>query len=814
MEELIRDLRYSFRSLGNSPRFTLIAVLTLSVGIGANTSIFSVVNGVLLKELPYGEPDRLVRVRTVMTDGRATAGGISPLEQHAIRQDFASFTAVTSTYPYDITVLDAEERPIRTNSYAITEQFFETFGIPLYMGRDFLPVEFESPDNLSVILGYQLWRDVYGSDPEIIGKTIPTTEVALPVVGVAPPGFDYPDGANIWFSLPHSPAGTNHGFQGVARLSPGAAIQRAEGELAVLASRLEEEFPGANRGRGFRVTSLRDEIIGDMRSTLIILMGATATLLLIACANVVNLLLSRGAVRAKEVALRAALGASRGRLFSGLLIESLVLAGAGAALGLGSSWVALKVLLSLGPESIPRLDEVGMDLNVLLFTVAITGMAAVLFGLVPAVRLVGTELRTLIGDASRGSSGGPGQGRFLKVSVMAQMGLAAVLVTGSGLLVRSYARLVNTDTGFDSNGVLTVDVALPWNAYPYFREVHAFYNDATERIRQLPGVETVGAISTIPMGPQMDGWTAHYVVGQPRPESGEGDRLRIRKVIPNFFEAMDVPLIKGRYLNAADVFDNRGVAVINEAAARLMFPGEDPIGQRLHRFLDAPTDSTGGPFGWNSKIEVEVVGVIADVKYRRLNEPADPAVYQPHSQVPWRRMTLTVETDEANPSGLSTAIREAIWAVDPNLALIFETQEGLVSRSLARETLGMMLLSMFAFSALILATVGIYGVISYAVSQRTTEMAIRASLGLAPTGILAILLKEGGILAAGGVGSGIIIALLGRRVIASQLYEISAADPLVFVTVPLILLAVGLAAIFLPARKATRLNLAAVLRQE
>jgi len=814
MPNYLRDLRYAFRSLRAAPRFSSVAILTLAVGIGANTSIFSVMNGVLLKDLPYGNPQQLIRIRTVMEDGRNTGGGISPLEQHALREEFPSISHVTSTYGYDVTLLDENERPVRTTSYAVTEQFFETFGVGLHLGRGFLQEEFDPSAAPAVILGYGLWRDVYGGDPSVVGSTINTTEGSLPVVGVAPPDFDYPDGADAWFTLPHNPGQAGHFMQGVARMAPGVPLERVEGDLDILARRLQEETPTSNADRAFAVRPLVDEIVGDTRSTLILLMGATATLLLIACANVINLLLSRGAVRAKEIALRAALGASRGRLVAQLLTESLVLASLGAALGLGSSWVALRFLVRFSPSSIPRLDEVGVDLTVLLFTVGITALAGLLFGLTPALRLIRTDIRSLIGEGARGSSAGPARGRLLKVSVMAQMGLAAVLVTGAGLLVRSYAKLQETDPGFSPEGVLTVDVALPWNQTRYFRDVLTFYRNASDRLRDVPGVEAVGAVSTIPMGPQLDGWTGHYVVGRPVPGDGEGTRLRIRKTVPGYFEAMAIPLVEGRYLTDQDLFENPGVAVINQAAASSLFPGEDPIGQRIHRFAEAPGDSTGSPLGWNSRVELEIVGVVSDVRYQALNRPDDPSVYQPLAQHPWRRMTFALRTSEANPAVVTQAVRDAIWEVDPTLVLLFNTQEDLVSASLARETLGMLLLSMFALSALALASVGIYGVVSYTVTQRTAEMAIRASLGLTPTGVQGLLLKQGGLLALGGIGSGVVIALLARKVIASQLYEINAADPVVFLTVPLILLAVGLVAVFLPARRATRINLAATLRQE
>ena len=646
-----------------------------------------------------------------------------------------------------------------------------------------------------------------------MGSSIVTTEFSIPVVGVAPPGFDYPDGANLWVGAPHNAGGPGHFWRSVLRLAPGVPLERAQSELSILASRLQEEVPESNRGRIFATTPLQDEIVGDMRSTLIILMGATATLLLIACVNVVNLLLSRGAARSKEVALRAALGAGRWRIARQLLTESIVMAGTGAVLGIGATWVALRVLSRVSPANLPRIDEVGIDGSVLLFTVAITALAGVLFGLAPALRLLATDIRGLLGEGARGSSSGPGQGRLLRGLVTAQMALAVVLVIGAGLLVRSFSRLQSADTGFNPEGVLVVDVALPWFQSQWYREVIGFYETAAERIRDVPGVELVGATSTAPMGEQMDGWASYYVFGRPVPAQSEGERLRNRKILPGYFEAMEIPLLSGRYLNDKDVIENPGVTVINRAAAEKFFPGEDPIGQRVHRFADAVGDSAGNPLGWNAKIEFEVVGVVEDVRLTSLSQGDDPAIYRPHQQYPWRRMMFTIKTS-VDPATLTTAVRDAIWKVDPTLALEISTQQSLLDRSLARERLGMVLLTMFGLSALVLASVGIYGVISYAVTQRTAEVAIRASLGLTPSGILSLMMQQGVAVTLLGVGTGVVAALMARRAIASQLYEVSASDPLVFVVAPLFLLVVGVLAVLLPARGAVKINLADTLRNE
>ena len=361
IDTFVHDLRFAVRSLLNNPRFSLIAILTLALGIGANTAIFSVVNGVLLKDLPYSQPDELIAVSTAMTDGRATDGGVSIPEQHVIRSDeFPAIASVTSTFLYDITILDPASRPVRTNSYGVSEQFFETFGVPLFMGRDFIQEDFEpvpGGEAIRIILGYDLWQNVYGADPNIIGSSIETTEISIPAVGVAPPGFDYPDGANVWISIPHASTTPVRMGVGVARLAQGVPLETARSELGILASRLQEEFPGANTDRVFTALPLQDEIVGDMRGTLMILMGATATLLLIACLNVANLLLSRGAVRSKEVALRAALGAGRWRIVRQLLTESLVMAGTGAILGVAASWVALRIMSGLASTNLARMDE-------------------------------------------------------------------------------------------------------------------------------------------------------------------------------------------------------------------------------------------------------------------------------------------------------------------------------------------------------------------------------------------------------------------------------------------------------------------------
>lgn len=811
MDAILRDVRLSVRSLLRNPAFTVVAVLTLSLGIGATTSIFSVVNAVVLEPLPYTGADRLVHIRTAMTDGRQTTGGMSPLAHTRIMESSQTISHASGAFGFEVSLQDLTGTPVKTVAVIVDRGYFDVFATPMAVGRGFLPEENVAGGPPVAVLSYPFWRDVYGADPALVGNAVPTATGSFTIVGIAPPGFDYPPGTDVWIAFGPDPEMAGFFLDGVARLSPGATTEQAGAELGVMAQRIAQES-NSFRNRTMLMEPLQDHIVGDMRSTLIVLLGGAGVLMLIACANVMNLLLGRGAGRAKEVALQAALGARRGRIIQALLTESLVLAGAGAVVGLVGTVVALRIFGAIGPADLPRIAEVGIDLDVVLFAVGLVAITGVAFGLAPAVRLARSDIRTLMGESARGSSGGPGSSALFGTLVVAQMGLAVALVIGAGLLVRSFSQLQAVDPGFDPSDVLAVNFNLSNQGYTP-AQVADFYRNATDAIQELPGVTDAGVASELPLGASIDFFRSTQVVG--KPETDEPERARQRIVSPEYFGAMDIELLEGRLLDDRDRFDQPGVVVVNEAFVQRFLQGDPPLGQRI-TFTTGVFNDPNQPLGHipASRTEWEIVGVVEDVKYRAIDEPTEASFFLTYEQAPWRRMFVTVESSTDDVASLSAGVRDVIWGMDRTLPLEIELVQDVVDRSLARQRLAMLLLAAFGVSALILAAVGIYGVISYGVKQRTTELAIRASLGATPNMVVSLAMRQGLLLAGGGVLAGVVLAYVGRQVIASQLYEITATDPTAFVTGPGALLVTGFLAVLIPALRATKIHLSDTLRAE
>jgi putative ABC transport system permease protein len=826
---MLSNLKHAFRTLARQPGFTLVVVLTLALGIGATVAIFSVVNAVLLRDLPYPHAGRLVALRTVTPDGAPT-GFVAPRDMPRIYDNTNTLDGAAICFYTEGKIVGGDGTAHNMGRYGVTDQFFKVFDLPMTLGRGFNKGE----PPVSVVISYSTWRDIFGSDPKILGKVIQVENGSRPVVGVAPEGFDFPGHAGYWTLMQLGPGYANlRGYQGYLRLKPGIRPERVEAELASLSRDLGPDAT-THRPVTFVVQPLLNYVVGDLKPTVLLLFSATAILLLIACINVANLLLSRGAARTREIALRQALGAGRVRILGHLLTESFLLSAAGGALGLALAAGGIRILLRIAPADIPRLNTVPIDGTVLLFALTGVLVTSLLIGFAPAWRLSRSDLRTLVNDGGRGASAGAHHHRTFGTLVVAEIGLAVLLVIGSGLLIRSYYNLITTDPGFRSERTLSVFINVPFDAIavytpgppdakgrPQFTASYApiadYFRELESRIAALSGVEAVSATSSVPLNSQQwDGRAAFTILGQPAPDASVAQSQAVlRSVSPNFFSAFGVRLLSGRSLQPSDRRGAPGVAVINETFARRYFPGENPVGHTLNFPMNMwKSTDVGFQYGERVVDQTEIVGVVSDVKYITLAEPPEPAIYFSNEQFTLRRNNIVVRTAAANPAALIPAIRHEIDAVHKSVPAEFSMYNQIFSASLARQRLGMSLLAIFGIVALALAAVGIYGLMSYSVAQRASEIAVRAALGASAGQVLSLILRRGAQLALSGIAIGVIAAVVLRRVAASQLYEISALDPAVFVLVPLTLLAVAMLASCVPARRAAKIDPAVTLRQD
>lgn len=814
MHTIWRDVRFAIRSFTKDPSFSLIVVLALSLGIGATTSIFSVVNAVVIQPLPYPDADRLVHVGTEMTDGRATGGTLNPFALSRLNSESTNIERFAGAFAFDLAIQDRSNRPIKTEAYVVTEGYFDVFGAPMTIGRGFTPDEhigvLSVAQGGSIVLSHRLWTNAFAADPSILGTSIPAGDVSFTVVGVADPDFDFPVGADVWIAVDPGTEETAFYLTGVARLADGSSLQQGRAELEVLAQRFEQESPSF-RTRTIVATDLKEWIVGDTSHTLMILLAAAATLLLISCANVMTLLLSRGAARSREVALRAALGAGRGRLAQQLATEALTLAAVGAVTGLVATRVSLAVLEAVGSDQLPRSAEVGIDPTVLGFTLLLTAVTGVLFGLVPALRLLTTDIKSLMGGSARGGSGGRGAARIFNALVLAQTGLAVVLVIGAGLLVRSFDQLRRTDAGFEPDSVLVMDMNLPAIAYPSYDEVVRLYEELLDDLRDVPGVSSVAAAASIPFGPTGPLTMAQDILGAET--SDAPPRAEVRAVTPGYFQTLGAQRREGRPFTVDDRLEGPGVMIVSESYVTQILQDAPPLGQQVG-FGSQVIRDPANPVMYQRVDEWEIVGVVDDVKYESPRLPPVPTVYVPHSQLNVRRMLVSARTGEVAPADITDEARALVRSIDPTLPVEFTTAEDLVSESLGDERLAMLLLLAFGLSAAALAAVGIYGVISLSVQRRIPEMAIRTALGAEPVRILWLAMVRGLTLGGLGIALGTMAAIIGRSIIASQLYEIRATDPLVMIGAPLVLGLVAFVAVLVPALRTRRIDLSFTLSAE
>jgi putative ABC transport system permease protein len=833
IRSLLQDLRYGTRMLWKHPSFTVIAVVTLALGIGANTAIFSIVNAVLLRQLPYPDADRLVMLWSTMpSQGVPTSGSAMP-DYREWRDQNQSFDGLAGFYYGDVNLSGAGQEPERVQGARVTSNLFEVLSVRPALGRNFLAEEERFGNHTRALLSYELWQRRYGADPNIVGRAINLGGVPYTVVGVMPKGmpfFDNQPKVDLWTPLSFAPGDNmdtrnNYFVYLVGRLKPGVTIQQAQADVSAIAARIQGE--SKNQGVGAQLVPLREQFVGDVRPALLVLLGAVAFVLLVACVNVANLLLARASAREKELAIRASLGASRARLIRQLAMESLPLGLAGGGAGLLLAVWGIDVLSSLLPASLPRHNAITVDARVLLFTLLISLMTALLFGLLPAFQAARVDVQQALNEGGRGGTQGRRQGRLRGLLIASEMALALVLLVGAGLMIESFMRLRRVDTGFDAQNVLTMRVPLPQSKYPPPENIEApppaglaFYERLLERVHALPGVESAGFSNVLPLGAG-NGWGKLFSIeGHPAPTSVEQvPVVRFALVSPEYLRAMSINVRQGRGFNEHDTEDAQQVAIISETTAKQYFPGEDPLGKTV--WLGPPENllppeaikAIGGRFTRRT-----VVGIVSDVKGSSLEGPSQAMVYAPYYQSRregWSNTMMLAVRSRVAPEQMAAAIRKEVYALDPDQPVSnVATMEERLGQSLSQPRFSAMLLGMFAIVALLLAAVGIYGVMSYLVTQRTHEIGIRMALGASARDILKLVVGQGMTLTLIGVGFGLVAAFMLTRFLASLLFEVSSFDPLTYACVSLLLLAVAFIACYIPARRATRVDPMAALHYE
>ena len=808
MGTLLNDLRYAARMMGKNPGFTLIAVITLALGIGANTAIFTVVNAVLLRPLGFHDPSRLVIVAEKSPYPTITTSYENYVDWRAQSQ---SFESMEGTRGATIALTGAGD-PERLNSRYATAGLFPLLGVEAVAGRTFRAEEDAAGGAPVVLLSYGLWQRRFGGAADAVGKSITLDSRPYTIVGVLPKGFELLQPADVF--LPFTPwaktlpddRNWHPGIYAVARLKPGVTREQARTEMVGITKRLENQYPEYNTGISAEVVGLQDRLVQNVRPALLLLLGAVSFVLLIACVNVANLLLARAASRGREIAIRTSMGASRWRIVRGLLTESVLIAVTGGALGLLVASAALGPLLHMAEGSVPQIFSVGLDRSVLLFTLVVSVLTGLVFGIVPALRTGKIDLRETLNEGSRGSTTGRGHHRILGALVATEIAVALLLLIGSGLLLRSFSRLQEVSPGFQPDHLLVADLPLSQNAYAKPELRYEFFDRLVERAKTLPGVKSAGAASFLPVSG--GGSLIQFnIEGRPPKTPHDYVAAGYRTVTPQYMETMGVPLLQGRNIAAGDVEKAPAVVVINASMARTYFPGENPLGKRMQ--IGATPDKDV-PY-------MEIVGVVGDV-LQGLDTDAKAEMYLPYRQadtvLPVFQLSVVLRTS-GDPRLQAAALRSAVREIDPNQPVVkIRTMEENMATSVTEPRFRTWLIGIFAALALVLAAVGIYGVMSYSVNQRTNEMGIRVTLGAQPNDVFRIVVGEGLRLALIGVGVGLIGALAATRVLRTFLYGVSAIDPVTFAVTAALLTLVAVAACYFPARRATRVDPMVALRYE
>ncbi|MFL6500783.1 MAG: ADOP family duplicated permease [Candidatus Udaeobacter sp.] len=807
--DLSQDIRYAVRVLAKNPAFTIIAVIALALGIGANSAIFSVVDAVLLRPLPFKHPEQLVMLWENAAHQGFPKNTPSPANFLDWQKQVQSFTGIAAMAERSFNLTGVGE-PERLGGRRVSANLFDLLGVPAMLGRTFVPEDDKAGTHV-VLLSYSLWQRRFGSDPAVVGRALTLNGESYTVVGVMPRMVQLPGYENVsdqlWvpIAFPSEEAAQrgNHFLEVIARMKPGVTLKQAQAEMETIAARLEQQYPDYNMRIGAVVVPLHEQVVGDIKPALLVLLGAVGFVLLIACANVANLLLARAAVRQKEIAVRLALGASQSRLIRQFLTESVLLAIFGAGFGLLLAFLGLRALRTLIPATISQAETINIDARVLIFTVLVAVVTGVAFGLAPAIQGSHLNLNDTLKEGGRDSSGGSKGNRARNLLVIGEVAISFVLLIGAGLLINSFFHLRNLDPGFRADHLLTMKVDLSEVKYPDRERRAAFFDEVMRRVRELPGVRSAAVAGNLPLTYNGDSMTIG-VEGVPDPPSGQRPDVIFRAIGPGYFNTMGIPMVAGRDFTDQDNGGAKDVVVISEKTAQHFWPGQDPIGKRLK-----PGSST-------SKSEWrEVVGIVKDVRQNDLIAPPKMQMYLSFRQLKDVAANALVVRTTVEPMSLAASVRNAIWSVDKDQTVAdIDTMDHIVAKAVARQRFSMVLLGVFAALALLLASVGIYGVMSYSVAQRTREIGIRMALGARRADVLQMTVRQGLKLVGAGMILGLAAAFLLTRVMATLLYGISATDPITFVGISVVLLAVAVLASYVPALRATRVDPITALRAQ
>jgi putative ABC transport system permease protein len=807
LADFLHDLRYAIRQQRKNPAFTIVAVITLALGIGANTAIFSVVNTILLQPLPYKDPERLVLVweenakQGYPTDTPTAANFGDWRDQNQLFEGMAAMAP-------DSFNLTGSGDPERLEGRRVSASFFPLLGVDPHIGRAFTAAEDQPNSGHVVLLSYGLWQRRFGGDAGVVGKTLNLNGAGYTVVGVMPPRFQFPTPDDeVWvpiaFTQEQAADRNSHYLKVLGRLKPGVTLAQAQAEMSTIATRLQQQYPKTNTDLGAVITPLHEQIVGDIKPALLILLGAVGLVLLIACANVANLLLARAAVRQKEIAVRVALGARRRRLIRQFLTESVLLSTLGGLVGLAIAYGGLVVLKSFIPENISQARAISIDYKVLGFTLLVSVATGLVFGLAPAIQAVRfNQIETLKEGGRDAATGGSGK-RLRSLLVMAEVAISLVLLIGAGLLINSFLRLRNVDPGFRAENLLTMKIVLPEPKYEKWKMRSTFYSDLIQRVQSLPGVKSAAVTTNLPLYSQGNS-IGVSIEGKPEPPPGQELIVTTRIISNGYLDTMSIPLLKGRQLTDQDTDNSQNVAVVSETMARRFWPGEEVVGKRVSIVKVRSQED------W-----IQVIGVAKDVRQFELNDDPKPQMYLTYRQFGFfDAQDLVVKTD-VDPASMASAVRKAVWEIDKDQPISnIRTMETILAESIARQRFSMLLLAIFAGVALVLAAVGIYGVMSYSVAQRTHEIGIRMALGAQTMTVLKLAIGYGLKLVLAGIAIGLIAAFALTRVMSTLLFGVTATDPTTFALISLLLIAVAAIASYIPARRATRVNPIIALRYE
>lgn len=815
MDILLQDIRYAARKLVRTPSFTFIAVTTLALAIGATTAVFSIVNGVLLKPLPFRDPAAVMKIGSSGKDGKMRAMSVPDfIDYRDQTHSFVGMAPIQDRNSANLSIAGAD--PVRLNSASVGARFFELLGVPMQLGRGFLPGEDGVGARHVVVLSDKLWRSAFSADPHITGRVVSLNGKDYTVVGVAPPSLTYPTKPDLWVPFIFESWMTDpenrgaHFMSAIARVRPGVTEEAAARDMATVGARLTKEYPRSNATFGGTAMTLQRALVGEVRGTLLTMFGAVVFVLLIACTNVANLLLVRAASRETEIAVRTALGAGRGRIIRQLVTESVLLSLAGAIIGGAlAAWI-VDAIIAFGPKGLPRIEDIAIDGRVLAFSAATAVLTGIVFGLVPAYHAARAEIGQMLKESVRGASSRRAAQRTRSLLVVTEMGLAVVLLVGAGLLIRSFATLLEVDPGFRAENVVSFDVTPPSVKYPQDRDLRRFANEVQQSLSSIPGVQSVAVAFARPMAGY--GMRVSFDVdGRPKAPS---DNRMLADVLPatsNYFSTMGIPLVRGRVFSRAEEdWGPPPVVVVNRTFVRKYFPTDDPLGK--HVTLGITHDTSSGKSEVTSR--GEIVGVVGDVRQSGLREDPYPAIYLGWGTFPLSDVSFLVRS-RLESAQLTAVIRERVHAADPALPVYnIQTMQDAMAESVAQPRFYTMLLTGFAGLALLLAALGIYGVVSYSVSQRTRELGIRIALGATHDRVVRLVLGQGVMLTVIGVGVGLVGAYWLVHLLASLLYGVGATDAATFAAVSVLLIGVASLASYLPARRAARVDPVVAMRAE